>query len=255
MLIDTHAHLTDEEFDPKVVLKQCEAEGVHRVISVGFDLPSSQDCVRLANAFDGVYAAVGVHPEHAATWNPSVCEELMRLAKEEKTVAIGEIGLDYHWEPFDKAVQARCFAEQIDLAFSCKLPFAVHMRDATEDTLRILKDNRNKLAYGGVMHCFSGSAETVKEVLNLGMYVSFSGSVTFKNARGLLDAAKAVPLDRILTETDSPYLTPHPYRGKRNAPFYVRLVAEKLAELHDVSLEELCTNVQQNAQTLFAKLR
>ena len=172
-----------------------------------------------------------------------------------KGVAVGEIGLDYHYEGTDEGAQRRAFAAQLELADALGLPVIIHSRDAAADTLRILRDNREKLHNGGVMHCFSGSPETAKEYLKLGLYISFAGPVTFKNARRLDEVAKMVPADRMLAETDSPYLAPEPLRGTLNTPANVVKVYEKLALLRGEPLEALCEQIEQNARTLFTKLR
>ena len=225
------------------------------VIDVGWNCDSSALAAKQAEKYPQLYFAAGFHPSNLSDFREGDYERIAALLASPKGVAVGEIGLDYHYDGTDEAAQKRAFAAQLELAYALKLPFCVHSRDAAADTLRILKDNRGKLAYGGVMHCFSGSPETAKEYLKLGLYISFAGPVTFKNARRLDEAAKIVPKERILAETDSPYLAPEPYRGTLNTPKNVVKVYEKLASLRGEPLEELAENIWHNAHELFPKLK
>ena len=202
-----------------------------------------------------LYFAAGFHPSNLQDYQKGDEERLASLLQSPKGVAVGEIGLDYHYEDTDEAAQKRAFCAQLELAEALSLPVIIHSRDAAADTLRILKDNRAKLRAGGVMHCFSGSPETAKEYLKLGLYISFAGPVTFKNARRLDEVAKIVPPERILAETDSPYLAPEPFRGTLNTPKNVVQVYEKLAQLRGEELFALAARIKQNAKTLFYKLR
>ena len=265
MYIDTHAHLNyDNKYgDMAALLSEIAAAGVDTVVNAGWNFDSSalaakmaenQSAERPANA-PALYFAAGFHPSNLADFRKGDFERIAALLASPKGVAVGEIGLDYHYDDTDESSQKRAFCEQLELADSLGLPFIVHSRDAAADTLQILKDNRAKLSHGGVMHCFSGSPETAKEYLKLGLYISFAGPVTFKNARRLDEVAKIVPKERILAETDSPYLAPEPYRGTLNTPKNVVKVYEKLAILRGEPLEELAQNIWNNAHELFPKLK
>ena len=218
------------------------------------ETPTAAPAERLAAA-PALYFAAGFHPSNLQDYQTGDEERLASLLQSPKGVAVGEIGLDYHYEDTDEAAQKRAFCAQLELAEALSLPVIIHSRDAAADTLRILKDNRAKLRAGGVMHCFSGSPETAKEYLKLGLYISFAGPVTFKNARRLDEVAKMVPPERILAETDSPYLAPEPFRGTLNTPKNVVQVYEKLAQLRGEETEALALRIKQNAKTLFYKIR
>ena len=275
MYIDTHAHLNYPEKygDLPQLLAKIAAAGVDTVINVGWDPASSalaaeqaerfaarqtespaEQAERLAAA-PALYFAAGFHPSNLQDYQKGDEECLASLLQSPKGVAVGEIGLDYHYEDTDEAAQKRAFCAQLELAEALSLPVIIHSRDAAADTLRILKDNRAKLRAGGVMHCFSGSPETAKEYLKLGLYISFAGPVTFKNARRLDEVAKIVPPERILAETDSPYLAPEPFRGTLNTPQNVVQVYAKLAQLRGEELFALAARIKQNAKTLFYKIR
>ena len=260
MYIDTHAHLNYPEKygDLPQLLAKIAAAGVDTVINVGWDLASSalaaEQAERLAAA-PALYFAAGFHPSNLQDYQTGDEERLASLLQSPKGVAVGEIGLDYHYEDTDEAAQKRAFCAQLELAEALSLPVIIHSRDAAADTLRILKDNRAKLRAGGVMHCFSGSPETAKEYLKLGLYISFAGPVTFKNARRLDEVAKTVPPERILAETDSPYLAPEPFRGTLNTPKNVVQVYEKLAQLRGEEVFALAARIHENAKTLFYKIR
>lgn len=206
-------------------------------------------------AAPALYFAAGFHPSNLQDYQKGDEERLASLLQSPKGVAVGEIGLDYHYEDTDEAAQKRAFCAQLELAEALSLPVIIHSRDAAADTLQILKDNRAKLRAGGVMHCFSGSPETAKEYLKLGLYISFAGPVTFKNARRLDEVAKIVPPERILAETDSPYLAPEPFRGTLNTPKNVVQVYEKLAQLRGEEVFALAARIHENAKTLFYKIR
>ncbi len=254
MFIDTHCHLDDEKFTDIIkTVKTFEVANVGIAINMGCNLQSSIKSKELAENFQSIYFAVGFHPSDAHDFDLEVMKEIKKLSLHEKCVAIGEIGLDYHWEPFDKEKQKTVFNLQLDLANDECLPVSVHSRDATKDVLDILKSNMPKS--GGVMHCFSGSKETAKELLDLGFYLGFGGTVTFKNASNLKEVAKYVPMDRILTETDCPYLSPEPFRGQRNEPKNIPIIAKYLAELKGVFLEVMENTLYSNAKNLFKKLK
>lgn len=252
MLIDSHAHLDDERFDKDRddIIKSLYESYVELVINPGADLNSSIKAVALAEKYDNIYAAVGVHPHSASEMDQSTMDILRSFAAREKVVAIGEIGLDYYYDNSPRDVQRRWFREQLRLAKEVDLPVIIHSRDAAGDTMEILKEEQDG-RLTGVLHCYSGSVEMAEEYIKLGFYISLAGPVTFKNAKVPKEVAKAVPLDKLLIETDSPYMTPEPYRGKRNEPKYVRYVAETLAELRGISLEELAEKTSENAKKLF----
>ena len=265
MYIDTHAHLNynNKYGDMATLLSEIAAAGVDTVVNVGWNFDSSALAAKMAEdkSADGsagapaLYFAAGFHPSNLADFRKGDYERIAALLSSPKGIAVGEIGLDYHYDGTDEAAQKRAFCEQLELADALGLPFIIHSRDAAADTLQILKDNRKKLAHGGVMHCFSGSPETAKEYLKLGLYISFAGPVTFKNARRLDEAAKMVPADRILAETDSPYLAPEPLRGTLNTPKNVVRVYEKLAILRGEEPAALAAQIHKNARALFFKLK
>jgi TatD DNase family protein len=251
-LIDSHAHLTDSRFssDLTEVLSRAGDAGIKAVINAGFDLPSSRQAVELSKSTGLVYAAAGIHPHEAGSYDDGVQEELRKLVQENKVVAIGEIGLDYYYDLAPRRQQQDVFRAQLRLAVETGLPVIVHDRDAHEDVLAILQEEEACRA-GGVMHCFSGDTQFAAACLQLGFYVSLAGPVTFKNARDLVDVAAYLPGDRILLETDAPYLAPVPYRGKRNEPAYVLSVAQKVAEIRGVDIEALASQTTDNAIRLF----
>lgn len=250
-LIDTHAHLHLEQFDADrdMVFARAQEAGVQRIIEIGYDLDSSRAAVALAEQHDHVYAVVGIQPHYAKEADARWLDEIRGMAARPKVVAIGEIGLDYYWNKAPHEDQERLFREQLALARELNMPVVIHSRDAREDTVRILGD----VARGqpGVMHSFSGDWEYAMACLEIGFMLSFSGPVTFPKATELHEVARRVPLDRVLTETDCPFLAPHPYRGKRNEPAYVRLVAERLAALREQPLEVVASAVWQNAERMF----
>jgi len=253
MYFDTHAHIDDERFDEdrEALLKELPSRGISLVINPGADLVSSQKAVELAESFSYVYAAVGVHPHEAGAMKDEDLELLAKMATEHpKVVAIGEIGLDYYYDFSPRDLQKKRFIEQIELASSLNLPIIIHDRDAHGDVLDILKDRKNMLT-GGVMHCYSGSWEMAELLLDLGFYIALGGTVTFKNAKRPVEVAEKIPLDRLLIETDSPYLAPVPFRGKRNDPSYVKIVAEKIGEIRDLSGEEVGRITMENGMKLF----
>lgn len=250
-IIDTHCHLNDEALINEVeeILQECHKRDVHKMICVGYDLESSIKAVELANTHEEIYAAVGIHPDEADSYNEEVKAKLKQLALEnEKVVAIGEIGLDYYWDKASHEVQKKVFASQIELALELDLPIIVHNREAMLDTYEVTE---SYTPIKGVMHCYSGSVEMAEMFLKQGFYISLAGPVTFKNAKAPKEVAEAVPLDKLLVETDCPYLTPHPYRGKKNYPYYVRLVAEEVASLKGITLEEYALSECQNVKKLF----
>lgn len=252
MLTDTHTHLNAEQFDEDrtEAINRAQEAGVTRIVNIGINREYIPSSIALAEQYDFIYTTVGWHPVDAIDMMPGDLEWLEELSKHEKVVAIGEIGLDYHWDKSPKDVQQRVFREQIRLARKVGLPIAIHNRDAHHDVLQILKEEK-AAEVGGIMHCFSGSWGTAKQCIDMNFHISFGGPVTFKNAKQPKEVLAQVPLDRLLLETDSPYLTPHPYRGKRNETAYVRLVAETAAEIRGMSLEAIAEVTTANAIRLF----
>lgn len=252
MLIDSHAHLDDDRFDKDrdELIKSLESNGISRVINPGADLPSSIKSVKLSEEYENIYAAVGVHPHSADEMDEGTIEVLRAFGNREKVVAIGEIGLDYHYDNSARDIQRKWFQRQIKLAKELNLPIIVHSREADQETFDIIKSQSDG-NLTGVIHCYSGSVELMKEYIKLGYYISLGGPVTFKNAKMPKEVAKAVPIDRLLVETDSPYLTPEPHRGKRNEPLFVRHVAAMIAELRGMTIEELARATSENTIRLF----
>ncbi|MET1176456.1 TatD family hydrolase [Peribacillus simplex] len=252
MLFDTHVHVNAEQFneDLEDVIDRAKEAGVNHMVVVGFDRPTIIRAMELIEAYDFMYAAVGWHPVDAIDMTEEDLQWIEELSNHPKVVAIGEMGLDYHWDKSPKDVQMEVFRKQIRLAKRVGLPIIIHNREATADIVNILKEEEASRV-GGIMHCFSGSAETALECINMNFYISLGGPVTFKNAKKPKEVAAAVPLDRLLIETDCPYLAPHPYRGKRNEPSYVKLVAEQIAEIKQLTLEEVSQATTENAKKLF----
>lgn len=251
MLFDTHAHYDDESFDADrdAVLTALPEQGVGLILNPGCDVESSRKAVRYAAAYPHVYAAVGIHPENCGGCTAGDLDAIRALAQQSKTVAIGEIGLDYYWaENPPRDFQQQVLRQQLALARELALPVIIHDREAHADTLAIVREFPGVT---GVFHCFSGSPEMARELLKMGWYLGFDGPVTYKNARRAPEVAAVTPLDRMLIETDSPYMTPVPYRGRRNDSGYVHLVAEKLAEWKGVTPEEMARVTTENGKRLF----
>ncbi|MDO5755015.1 MAG: TatD family hydrolase [Tissierellia bacterium] len=251
-LVDSHCHLVDErfDFDKEDIIDNFEKDQILFVVNPGDTLQSSKDAVELASRFEKVYAAVGIHPHEAKDYDDDMEKELCKLIEEQdKIVAIGEIGLDYYYDHSPRDIQKQVFRRQLDLAVKYDLPVIIHSRDAIQDTYDILAEYSDRIV--AVMHSYSGSYEMAKRFMDLGFYISISGTVTFKNARVVKEVAKQLPLDRLLIETDSPYLTPEPYRGKRNEPKYVRYVAEKISELKDIANSKVVEATKNNAKRFF----
>jgi len=252
MLFDSHAHYDDERFDEDrdQVILNAHKSGVSYILNASSDMESSFESVRLAEKFEFVYAAVGIHPHNALEINDSIMARLADLASKNKVVAIGETGLDYHYDFCPREAQKYCFAQHIYLARQLGLPLIIHDREAHNDVLNLIEREKAK-EVGGVFHCYSGSVEMADRVLKNNFYISVGGAVTFKNARKLVEVVRHVPLDRLLIETDCPYMTPEPYRGRRNHSGYVRLVAEKVAEIKGLEFEEIAKVTSENARRLF----
>ncbi|GGE84550.1 TatD family hydrolase [Priestia taiwanensis] len=252
MLFDTHVHLNAAQYndDLQEVINRALEAGVKHQVVVGFDRETITRALELVEQYDFLYAAVGWHPVDAIDMTDEDLQWLEDLAAHPKVVALGEMGLDYYWDKSPKDVQKEVFRKQIRLAKKVKLPIIIHNRDATQDIVDILKEE-GASEVGGIMHCFSGSVEIAKECMKMNFYISLGGPVTFKNARMPKEVAKEIPLEKLLIETDCPYLTPHPFRGKRNEPSYVKLVAEEIASLKELSFEEVATRTTENAKKLF----
>ncbi len=252
MLFDSHAHIDDNRFTGEVeeVIIRAKDNGVSGIINVGACMPSSARSVALAEQYDCIYAGVGIHPHDAKDALETDYEQLAKWTQHAKVVAIGEIGLDYYYDHSPRDIQQAVLIRQLDVARQCHMPVIIHDRDAHGDIMHILRKEAKGMT--GVMHCFSGSLEMAKEILKLGFYVSFAGPVTYKNSSKLKEIAQTVPLDRLLVETDSPYLTPQPYRGRRNEPAYVRFVAEEVAALRGLELADLAAATSENVKKLFS---
>lgn len=252
-MIDTHAHIQKSEYEDydKVVLDAIN-QSVEKIICVGFDIASSIEAVEVANKYESVYAVIGIHPSEVENVDENYIETLKNLAKNKKVVAIGEIGLDYHFEPYNKELQKKIFVEQIKCAHSLNLPICIHSRDATKDLLDTLNENKEYLTNGGVLHCFGESVETFNIIKKYNFKISIGGVLTYKNARNVQNAILNIPLEYIMLETDSPWLTPEPYRGKcKNEPKYVKYVLEKLAEIKNLPIKEVEEITTKNAYELF----
>jgi len=251
MLIDTHAHLNMDRFDEdrEAVIRRARRAGLTAILDVGTDLASSSKAVGLSRIFPEVYAVTGVHPHDAAGMEKDDFERLRRLLKEKKTVALGETGLDYYYEHSPRNVQKEIFEKQLRLAREVDKPVVIHVREAMEDALSVI-DRVSSSGWRGVFHCFSGGKEDVEPVLNRGFYISFTGVITFKNFTGK-DILKSIPAERLLLETDCPFMAPEPYRGKRCEPAHVRETAVRAAEFLGTGIEDLARKTSANARSLF----
>ncbi|PWA12113.1 hydrolase TatD [Pueribacillus theae] len=252
MLFDTHTHLNAEQFheDVEDVIVRAQEAGVSEMIVVGFDHKTIEGAISLVERYDFLYAAVGWHPVDAIEMNENDLNWIEDLCPHPKVVALGETGLDYHWDKSPKEVQKTVFRQQIQLAKKVNLPLIIHNREATEDVIAILKEEGAD-EVGGIMHCFSSTLEDAKACIDLNFYISIGGPVTFKNAKQLKEVVAKLPLERLLIETDCPYLAPHPFRGKRNEPAYVKYVAEQIALLKGIDYQELAQKTSDNAKQLF----
>ena len=248
-IFDTHSHYDDEKFNPdrEMLLSNLQSQGVSNVVSCGCDIETTQFNFDLAQKYDFMYFAAGFHPECLEGASLEDLEIIKKFAQNKKCVAIGEIGLDYHWMSSTKKVQKEFFTSQIELAAALDLPVIVHDREAHGDTLDILKATKPK----GVVHCFSGSKEMAREIIKLGMYIGLNSIVTFNNARKSLEVVRDIPLDRLVLETDCPYLAPVPHRGKRNDSSLIPFIAEKIATLLDMDAQELLNITNENAKKLY----
>lgn len=253
MLIDTHVHLNADQYwdnDLQEVIDRALAAKVERMVVIGFDEVTIKRAMQLIEDYDFIYAVIGWHPVDAIDCTDEYLQWIEELAAHPKVVGIGETGLDYYWDKSPKDVQQYWFRKQIQLAKRLQLPIIIHNRDATGDVVRILKEEDAK-EVGGIMHCYGGSVETARDCINMNFMISLGGPVTFKSARQPKEVATEIPLEHLLIETDAPYLTPHPYRGKRNEPAYVALVAEEIARLKNISVEEVAAATTANALKFF----
>lgn len=251
--IDTHVHLNADQYDEdlqQVIDRALEAK-VEKMVVIGFDRKTIERAMKLADEYPFIYVVIGWHPVDAIDCTDEDLQWIEQLAKREKVVGIGETGLDYYWDKSPKDVQQYWFRKQIQLAKKLKLPVIIHNRDATGDVVRILQEE-NAAEVGGIMHCYGGSVETARECIAMNFMISLGGPVTFKNARQPKEVAKEIPLEHLLIETDAPYLAPHPYRGKRNEPAFVTLVAEEIALQKGLSVEEVAAATTANAKKFFS---
>ena len=251
MAIDTHSHIFDEafNFDREKVIERIKTNNISKVLLVGFSKKTNKQALELASKYNFIYPTVGYHPSEANEINESDLLILENLIKENKVYAIGECGLDYYWVKDNKEAQKELFKAQIDLSIKYDLPLVIHCRDAISDVYEILKKYKGKVKF--VMHCYSGSKEMALEFIKLGGYISLGGPVTFKNSKEPKEVAKVVPLEKLLIETDCPYLAPHPYRGKRNEPSYVKLVLSEIANLREIDINKLEQILDNNSISFF----
>ena len=250
MIFETHAHYDDPAFDRDRdrLLALLKDEGIAPIVNIGASIESTKSTVELAHRYDHVYAAIGVHPSDCGDLTEKDIEWLKDLSSDEKVVAIGEIGLDYHYDEPDREIQKKWFIRQLELAGDTSLPIVVHSRDAAQDTYEIIKDFRG---LRGVIHCFSYSAELAREYVKMGYYIGVGGVVTFKNGRKLHEVVREIPLESIVVETDAPYLSPEPYRGRRNSSAFIPYIIERIADLKNVSYETVESAVYENAADLY----
>lgn len=258
MIFESHAHYDDRQFDVdrETLLENLPFQNVGVIVNVGSDIRSSKESITLAHQYDYIYAAIGVHPDEVDTMKEADMEELSHMAKEDKVVAIGEIGLDYFRKEGNayKSVQKEWFCRQLDLAKEIEKPVIIHSRDAAEDTIQILRDFRKEnpqIENPGVIHCYSYSPELAKEYVAMGFYIGIGGVVTFKNAKKLVETVAQIPLERILVETDSPYLCPEPNRGKRNDSSQIRYVIDRIADIRGIAPEEVEKQTEMNARKMY----
>lgn len=252
MLFDTHAHLYAGQFDKdrEAMIERAFEAGVSRIVVVGIDEDTIPLAIDLAEKYESIYATVGWHPKEAIHYRAHHLDYLRKMSEHEKVVALGEMGLDYYWDTSPKDVQHEVFREQIRLAKEVDLPIIIHNRESTDDVIRILQEE-DAGQVGGIIHCYSSTVENLDVFLDMNFYISLAGPVTFKNAQEPKEVAKHIPLERLLIETDAPYLAPHPYRGKRNEPAYVTKVAEEIATLRGMDYDEICQITTNNALDVY----
>ncbi len=250
-LFDSHVHLDDSRFDEdrEELISSLSENGIDYVVNIGADLSTSRNSIELSEKYSFVYATVGVHPHEVKSMTEDDIILLRELSRHDKVVAIGEIGLDYYYDNSPRELQKKWFIRQIELANECSLPIVIHSRDAVQDTYEILKQHNQSSRV--LIHCFSQSLEMAKKYVNMGAFIALGGAITFKNAKNLLDVVKFVPMEQLLLETDCPYLTPEPFRGKRNDPSKVRFVAQKIAELKNIDFTEVMDATNHNARIFY----
>lgn len=256
MIFDTHAHYDDEQFDTdrEQLLASMKEAGIGNIVNVGANMASSQNSLDLADKYDFIYAAVGVHPSDSAELSDENLEKLRKMSAHDKCLAIGEIGLDYYWPEPDHEIQKMWFRRQLQLAREVKKPVIIHSREAAQDTVSIMKEE-NAGEIGGVVHCFSYSKEVAQECVDMGFYVGIGGVITFKNGRKLKEVAEVIPMEMILLETDCPYLSPEPFRGKRNSSLNLPYVVKALSEIKGISPEEVINISEKNAREMYGLSR
>ena len=256
LIFDTHAHYNDDAFaeDRDEVLSGLRAHGIGAVVNICSDLESIGETLELMEKYPWIYGAAGIHPTDTAPLNEENFKTVIEALKHPKMLAVGEIGLDYYWDEPEREIQKRWFERQLELAREVKKPVSIHSRDAAQDTLDLMKAHHSE-EIGGVIHCFSYGTEMAREYLNMGLAIGIGGVVTFKNARKLKEVAEYVPLESILLETDSPYLAPVPYRGKRNSALYIPYIAEEIARIKNISVDEVLEVTRENAYRVFPKSR
>lgn len=250
-MIDVHAHLTDARYeDIDEVVARAQEGGINKIICSAYDLSSSRKAIELAEKYDCVYATIGIHPENVSDFNVEAIDTLAKMAESKKVVAIGEIGLDYYWKNDDKKEQIEAFVAQIDLANKLNFPIVVHSREAMGDTIKILQEK--KVEKEGLLHCYSGSVEGAKILSDLGFSFSFGGVVTFKNAKNAVAVVEFLPIEKIMLETDCPYMSPEPFRGKRNEPKNIVYIADKIARIKNLSIEKVAIETSKNVKRVFS---
>lgn len=252
MIFETHAHYEDERYneDREQELEEVRLKGVSRLVNVGSSLSTSRQSIALAHSHDFIYAAVGVHPDHVAGLTDADMDTLRAMCHEPKVVALGEIGLDYYYEEPVRQIQQEWFARQLEVAYEEKMPIIVHSRDAAEDTMRILKEHHGG-SLTGIIHCFGYSRELAREFVKMGFYIGVGGVVTFKNARRLVEVVEDIDLGHIVLETDCPYMAPVPHRGKRNSSKYLPDIAERIAQIKGITVQEVCERTMKNAKKVY----
>ena len=252
MIFESHAHYDDEAFDEdrETLLSAMQENGIAHIVNVGASLESTASTIALAQKYPFIYGAAGVHPNETGALNEENFLWLAEQCRQPKVVAVGEIGLDYYWDEPAREIQKKWFERQLDLARNLKKPVIIHSRDAAKDTYDIMMVNRAS-EIGGVIHCYSYSAEMALDYVKMGFYIGIGGVITFKNARKMKEVAEAVPLERILLETDSPYLAPAPHRGKRNSSLYLPLIAKEIAEIKNIDYDKVVEETDKNARELF----
>ncbi len=255
MIFDTHAHYDDEQFDEEreALLASMESAGITNIVNVGASLETTRKTLELAHKYDFIHAAVGVHPSEVAELDEDKFELLREWSQDGRCVAIGEIGLDYHWPEPSPELQKKWFARQLQLARQQRLPVIIHSRDAASDTLEVMKENHAE-EIGGVVHCFSYSKEIAKICVDMGFYIGIGGVVTFKNGKKMKEVVEQTPMDKILLETDCPYLAPEPNRGKRNSSLNLPLVVDAIAAIKGISAEEVIRITEDNAKRMYGLL-